>query len=94
MKMNVNWHLFESAFDNCGRYENFGYEALYALFNYLEDLEQDIGEEIELDVVALCCEYRNIEDDEEEYSQYVGENATRQEYIIAELPCSVLVREG
>ena len=28
-----------------------------SLFDYLEDLEQDCGEELELDVIALCCDY-------------------------------------
>jgi len=27
------------------------------LFDYLEEYEESTGEEIELDVVALCCEY-------------------------------------
>lgn len=29
----------------------------FALFEYLEDLESGTGEEIELDVIAICCDY-------------------------------------
>jgi len=29
----------------------------YALAEYLEDLEEDLGEEMELDVVAIRCDY-------------------------------------
>ena len=36
---------------------NFTYEGKRALFDYLENLEEDTGTEIELDTIALCCEY-------------------------------------
>lgn len=36
---------------------NFDYDGARILFDYLEGLEADIGEEIELDVIALCCEF-------------------------------------
>lgn len=39
------------------RPENFSYDGLEALFNYLEELEDDYGEEIEFDPIALCCEF-------------------------------------
>ena len=56
MKQSVNMYAFERAFKRSER-ENFSYDGLKALFEHLEDLESDIGEEIELDVIALCCEY-------------------------------------
>jgi hypothetical protein len=55
MKMAVSFYDFEQAFQI--RKENFTYSGLRALFEYLEDLEENIGEEIELDVIALCCDY-------------------------------------
>ena len=94
MYQNVNFHNFQDAFQKMGRGNNFSYEGLRALFDYIEQLEEDIGQEIELDVIALCCEYSEIEDNEEEYKQYIGEDAERDDLIIATLPCSVLVREG
>lgn len=57
MKTTVNNSAFIAAFRAHGRYEQFGYEALNLLFAYLEEIEEDTGEEIELDVIALCCEY-------------------------------------
>ena len=39
------------------RPNNFSYEGSKALFHYLEDLEDSIGEKIEFDPIALCCEY-------------------------------------
>lgn len=44
---------------------NFTYEGKKALFAFLSDLAEDTGEPIELDPIALCCEYTeyaNIDD--------------------------------
>ena len=52
-----NVHQFREAFRLAGRMDNFSYEGLEVLFDYLDNLSEDTGESIELDVVALCCEY-------------------------------------
>ena len=39
------------------RPDNFTREALYALFDYFEQLENDTGEEIEFDPIAICCDF-------------------------------------
>lgn len=57
MKTTVSRYDFERAFVDADRKENFSYEALGLLFDYLEDYEEQTGEEIELDVIALCCDY-------------------------------------
>ena len=57
MKQDVNKSQFADAFRSAGRQDQFSYAGLNALFGYLENLGDDIGEEIELDVIALCCEY-------------------------------------
>lgn len=44
------------------RPDNFTYDGLSSLYDYIEDLENDIGQEIELDVIALCCEYSEYKD--------------------------------
>lgn len=36
---------------------NFSYAGRRALYEYLWDLSEDMGEDIEYDPVALCCEY-------------------------------------
>ena len=48
---------FRDEFRACGRADQFSYEALGLLFDYLENYEMDTGEEIELDVISLCCDY-------------------------------------
>ena len=50
-------YQFREAFRLAGRMDQFSYEGLEVLFDYLDELSEDIGEPIELDVVALCCEY-------------------------------------
>lgn len=56
MKQTINIHQFRDAFQ-AQRPNQFSYSALSALFDYLEEFEQDTGDEIEFDVVALCCEW-------------------------------------
>jgi hypothetical protein len=58
MKQTVDRYTFSNEFSRMGRSENFTYEAREALFDYLEDYEEQTGEELELDVIALCCEYQ------------------------------------
>lgn len=56
MKTTVSLYDFRGAFRAYDR-DNFSYEGLEVLFDYLEGYEEDTGEELELDVVALCCDY-------------------------------------
>lgn len=57
MKTTINQSEFIDAFRRYDRYDQFGYDALVSLFDYVEQLEDDCGEEMELDVIALCCDY-------------------------------------
>jgi predicted ArsR family transcriptional regulator len=57
MKVTINVSDFRDAFHRCGRGSQFSYEGLAILFDYLEECETDIGEEWELDVIALCCDF-------------------------------------
>jgi len=61
MKMTISQSSFIDAFKQGSRAEQFSYEALNAMFEYIEDYEQSSGEEIEIDVVALCCEWSEDE---------------------------------
>ena len=70
MKQSVNMYDFERAFKNFER-DNFSYDGLRALFEYLEEYEEGTGEEVELDVIALCCEYMEY-DSLKEYNDDYG----------------------
>jgi hypothetical protein len=41
---------------------NFSFEGAKALQDYLEQLSDDIGENIEFDPIAWCCEFSEYED--------------------------------
>jgi hypothetical protein len=57
MKTTVSVLQFLEAFRRYDRFDQFGSAALRSLFSYLEELEEETGQEIELDVIALCCNY-------------------------------------
>ena len=57
MRQTINEWQFADAFKAMGREDNFSRNGLRKLFEYLEELEQDCGNEIDLDVIALCCDY-------------------------------------
>jgi len=57
MKTTINLNQFRDAFYRMGRKDNFSYEGLEVLFEYLEEIEEGTGTEIELDVIALCCDF-------------------------------------
>ena len=56
MKTTVSLYDFRREFEQC-RPDNFSYEGLSILFDYLEELGDSCGEELELDVIGLCCEW-------------------------------------
>ena len=60
MKQTVQEHDFIDAFKKI-RPENFSYEGLQALFGYLEEYEESCDTEIELDVIAICCDFSEME---------------------------------
>ena len=42
------------------RPDNFTYNGLKALYVYLEDLEDGTDEQIQFDVIGICCEYQEF----------------------------------
>lgn len=57
MKQTINSYQFHDAFKRMDRADAFSYEGLNVLFKGLEEFEEDTNEEMELDVIALCCDY-------------------------------------
>lgn len=48
----------------------FSYAAAHALAEYYEDLEEEIGEEIEIDPVAIACDWDEYGDGDELLEAY------------------------
>ena len=71
MKQIVTEQMFIEAFKKMNRADQFSYKGLKCLYEYLEELESYTGEEIKLDVIAICCEYteyKSLEDIQQDYS--------------------------
>jgi hypothetical protein len=68
MKTSINKSQFCDAFKAAGRENNFSWAGLSVLFDYFEEYEESTGEEIELDVIAICCEYS------EDYCNDIADN--------------------
>lgn len=56
MKQSINKGTFADAFKAL-RPDNFSFQGLEVLWDYLEQWEAETGEELELDVIAFCCDF-------------------------------------
>ena len=71
MKRNVTEYDFIREFESSDTYRNnFSVVGLKALYEYLTQLEEDTGIEIEFDIVAICCDFTEYENFEELQAQY------------------------
>lgn len=91
MKTTINEYDFVRAFDEMNRSDNFSRAGRFALYDYLTEYEEETGVELELDVIALCCDFTEWESlDEfrenygEEYQTY--EDIEERTIIIANYP--------
>jgi len=66
MKQSIYLSDFQDAFRNMNRSENFSYEALELLYNMFEEIDENM----ELDVIAICCDFN--EDDFESIANNYG----------------------
>ena len=86
MYITVDFSMFSDAFRRMGREDQFSREALEAIFEYIENYEEETGENIELDVIAICCdftEYESIQDAAERcgYDGDMDDESAMREYI-------------
>lgn len=71
MYTTINFSDFCDAFNRfADRKDTFSYQGKRALFDYLTQCEDETGESIELDVVALCCEWTEYDSAIEAASEY------------------------
>ena len=74
MFTNVSEYDFKEAFKI--RKGNFSYEGLNALYEYLTNFEEETEKEMELDVIAFCCDYSEYKDLKEFQTDYGKEYKT------------------
>ena len=86
MKQTINVYQFRDAFMNL-RPNNFSYEGLISLFEWFEEYEASTDTEIDLDVIAICCDYTesSIKDVLDNYGLYSIEEL-KEETIVLPIP--------
>ena len=78
MKTTVSAIDFIDSFRRMGRNDQFSPAALRALFEHITEMEREAEDEIELDVIGLCCEWQEFKTALEaavEYGFDAGESA-------------------
>ena len=74
MKQTITQSDFHDAFIHMDRNDNFSYEARELLFDYFEEIDEDM----ELDVIAICCEY--YEDSADSIASNYMDNTEYEEF--------------
>ena len=94
MYQRVTFSDFRQAFHNHDRGNQFSYEGLKALFDYLEEQERDTGE-MELDAIALCrdyVEYKDFQEFKEDYPSIDSMDQLRDKTMVLEFDGGFLVQ--
>ena len=87
--MKATISIFQFRGDMVG--DSFSYEGVNTLFDYLEDYEEDCGEEIEYDPTAFRCEfteYENIEEVKKNYNDIETLDELKDHTTVLEIPNS------
>jgi hypothetical protein len=85
MKTTIDFSDFREAFRRYDRESSYSREGLRALFNYFEQYEEETGQEVELDVIAICCDFdeNHWEDVAANYSIDLSEHEDEEDKISA-----------
>jgi|DEB0MinimDraft_6_1074348.scaffolds.fasta_scaffold15612_5 hypothetical protein len=83
--MAIKTELTRSEFTDALRrdeYAAWSYQACNALYDYFEELSEDIGEDIEFDAVTIRCDWNEytLEDFANDYSNLKEEDETDKEF--------------
>ena len=87
MKDTITAHQFSDTMIEQG----FSYEGTKALFEYFEQYEQDTGEQMEFDPVAIRCdfdEYESLEDVKQNYQDIETLEDLQNHTTVIEIPNS------
>ena len=66
----INENDFQQAFKSMGRDGQFSPDALQELFKYYEEYEDSTGEQIELDVIEICCDWAEYQSEYQLVNDY------------------------
>lgn len=86
-----HWFMSSDTYKN-----NFSYEGLNALFEYLEEYEESTGEQIEFDPIALCveyAEYRNLDEVKANYPNIKNMDDLRDNTQVIEFDGGIIIQD-
>ncbi len=83
MYQEITKDMFRDEFKRCGRGNQFSYEALGHLYDWLEEVYAENPCGMELDVIALCCDFAESTFDEirSDYRNKFEPDATNEELL-------------
>lgn len=87
MKTTVYRDEFHNYFNGSDTYKNqFSYEALDIIFDYIEEYEASTGDDVEFDLVSICCDFAEnaIEDIVFNYGYMMDPDAVKDKDYIEE----------
>ena len=89
MKQTMNEFDFKNEFKKI-RPDNFSYDGLTALYDYLIQYEENCDTELEFDPIAYCCEYTEFDSFEDVKKNYDVEDLEHleQNTIVLKIPNS------
>lgn len=64
MYKTINEYEFINEFENMNRADNFSRSGLSTLWEMMEEYEEQTGIDMELDVIAICCQFSEYTIDE------------------------------
>jgi len=87
MKQTMNEFDFKNEFKKI-RPDNFSYDGLTVLYDYLIQYEEDCDTELEFDPIAYCCEYTEFDSFEDVKKNYEVEDLEHleQNTIVLKIP--------
>jgi hypothetical protein len=95
MIQTISVYDFRDAFKRCGRGDQFSYEGLELIFDYIEEYEDSTGEQVELDPIAICCEWseQTFEEIAEQYGMDIDglSEQDARETVLENLSCETQV---
>lgn len=85
MIQTINLYDFIESFRRMDRGNQFTHDALSLIFEYIEEYEDSTGEQVELDVIALCCEWNESTPAEiiDQYQTGIDTEGMNEEQIAA-----------
>ena len=81
MYIRVTEYNFRNTFLTSDYKNNFSYDGLTALYDYFSELEDELGESIEFDLIAIAGEYSELTIDELRDNYFIDKDIDVIEYL-------------